>query len=81
MAVIGFMIQAPGLNNALPMDKLKLPGQNLGRVFNSRCGCARLCIAITLITKQPNLNLKTQPENTKRGRISVQLISHLTCSD
>jgi hypothetical protein len=42
------------------MDKLNLAGQNLGRVFNSRCRHACLCNAITL-TKQPNLKLKTWP--------------------
>ncbi len=29
-----------------PMDKLRLTRQNLGPVFNSRCGCAILCRAI-----------------------------------
>ncbi len=36
------------------MDKLKLTGLNLGRVFNYRCGCAS--------SKQPNLKLKTRPK-------------------
>jgi hypothetical protein len=34
------------------MDRLKLRGQNLGRVFNFEC----------LTTKQPNLMLKTRPK-------------------
>jgi hypothetical protein len=43
------------------MDKLKLTGQNLGRVFNSRLGRACMGHAIVRITKQPNLKLKTWP--------------------
>jgi hypothetical protein len=44
------------------MDKLKLTGQNLGRVFHSRL--RRTCIghAIVHITKQPNFKLKTGPK-------------------
>jgi hypothetical protein len=44
------------------MDKLKLTGQNLGRVFNSRL--VRACIGYgnVHITKQPNLKLKTWPK-------------------
>jgi hypothetical protein len=44
------------------MDKLKLTGLNLGRVFHSRLGCACIGHAIVHITKQPNLKLKTQPK-------------------
>jgi len=33
------------------MDKLKLTGQNLGRVFNCRCGHACVCHTIMLWTK------------------------------
>ncbi len=44
------------------MDKLQLTGQNLGRVFNSRLGCASICRSIAYITKQPNLKLKTRPK-------------------
>jgi hypothetical protein len=43
------------------MDKLKLAGQNLGRVFNSMLGCACICRVISYISKQPNLQLKTRP--------------------
>ncbi len=44
------------------MDKLKLTGQNLGRVLH--CRLSRTCIghAIVHITKQPNLKLKTRPK-------------------
>ncbi len=44
------------------MDKLKLTGQNLGSVFNSKL--CRACIghAIVHITKQPNLKFKTWPK-------------------
>jgi hypothetical protein len=44
------------------MDKFKLTGQNLGRVFNSRLGRACMFRAIAYITKQPNLKLKTWPK-------------------
>jgi len=44
------------------MDQLKLTGRNRGRVFNSRHGRACICRAIAYVTKQPNLKLKTQPE-------------------
>jgi hypothetical protein len=44
------------------MDKLKLTGQNLGRVFNSRLGHACMFRVIAYITKQPNLKLKTWPK-------------------
>ncbi len=44
------------------MDKLKLTGQNLGRVFNSKLGRACKCSAIAYITKQPNLKMKTRPK-------------------
>jgi hypothetical protein len=43
----------------LAMGKLKQSGQNLGRVFNTRLGRACMYDAIALITKQPNLKLKT----------------------
>ncbi len=45
------------------MVKLKLTGQNLGQVFNSRLGHACICRAMAYITKQPNLNLKTWPKH------------------
>jgi hypothetical protein len=44
------------------MGKLKLTGQNLGRVSNSRLRRACTCCAIACITKRPNLKLKTQPK-------------------
>jgi hypothetical protein len=44
------------------MDKLKLTGQNQGRVFNSRLSRACIGYAIVHITKQPNLKLKTRPK-------------------
>ncbi len=43
------------------LDKVKLTGQNLGRVFNFRRGRACLCHAIAFIQKQPSLKLKTRP--------------------
>jgi len=45
-----------------PWAKLKLSGQNLGRVFNSRLGHACMYCATAYITKQPNLKLKTWHE-------------------
>ena len=44
------------------MDKLKLTGLNLDRVFNSRLGRACTGHEIVHITKQLNLNLKTRPK-------------------
>ncbi len=44
------------------MDKLKLTGQNLGRVFHCRLGCTCIGHAIVHITKQLNLKLKTRPK-------------------
>jgi hypothetical protein len=35
----------------LVMDKLKLTGQNMGRVFKTRLGCACICRAIAYLTK------------------------------
>jgi hypothetical protein len=45
-----------------PMGKLKLTGQNLGQVFNSKLGQACMCLAIASIKKRPNLKLKTRPK-------------------
>jgi hypothetical protein len=44
------------------MDKLKLAGQNLGRVFKSRSGRMREMPSMNRETKLPNLELKTQPK-------------------
>jgi hypothetical protein len=44
------------------MDKLKLTGQNLGRVFHSGPGHACIGHDIVETTKQPNLKLKTRPK-------------------
>jgi hypothetical protein len=44
------------------MDKLKLTGQNLGQVFNSRLGHACIGHAIVHIANEPNLKLKTRPK-------------------
>jgi hypothetical protein len=43
------------------MDKLKIKGQNLGRVFNSRYDRACVCYEMTIKAKLPNLKLRTQP--------------------
>jgi hypothetical protein len=44
------------------MDKLKLTGQNLGRVVYCRLGRACIGHAIVHTSKQPNFMLKTQPK-------------------
>ncbi len=44
------------------MDKLKLTGLNLGRVFNYRCERASVKISKYSSPKQPNLKLKTRPK-------------------
>ncbi len=48
------------LLKSLFMDKLKLIGLNLGRVFCFRCGRASAKISTRSSSKQPNLKLKTQ---------------------
>ncbi len=44
------------------MDKLKLTGQTLCRVFYSKLGRVCICSASAPIAKWPNLKLKTQPK-------------------
>jgi hypothetical protein len=45
------------------MDKLKLTGRALGRVFNSRSGCGILAKhLLSSAAIQPNLELKTRPK-------------------
>jgi hypothetical protein len=44
------------------MDKLKVTGRNLGRVFNSSLRHASICRAIVCGTKQPNLKMKIWPK-------------------
>jgi hypothetical protein len=44
------------------MDKLKLAGQNLGRVFKSRRGRMREMYSMHRETKLPNLELETRPK-------------------
>ena len=61
------------------MDKIKLTGQNLGRVFNSRLGHAVYGAygAAECITKQPNFKLETWPEqllgSLHRDKTRVQM--------
>ncbi len=43
------------------MDKLKLTGRNLGRVYNSKLRHA-YAIALAYITNWPNVKLKTRPK-------------------
>jgi hypothetical protein len=44
------------------MDKLQLTGQNMGRVFNFRCGHLHATYSWCYQLKLPNLKLKTQPK-------------------
>jgi hypothetical protein len=44
------------------MDKLKLTGQTLVRVFNLRSGCMQTMHLLPSIAMQPNLELKTRPK-------------------
>ncbi len=44
------------------MDKLKLTGQTLGRVFNSRRFCMHAMHLLSSLAIRPNLDLKTQPK-------------------
>jgi hypothetical protein len=57
------------------MDKLKLTGPNLGRVFNSRLGRACICRAIARITKQSNVKLRTRPKQLL-GSLPLALALH-----
>jgi hypothetical protein len=55
-----------GTNGQEDRDKQKVTGQNLGWVFNSRCGCACLCHAITLIAKTALLEVENSVQTTFR---------------
>jgi hypothetical protein len=62
-----FIALAPGMLSSSEeyvefMEKRMLIGQTVGRVFNSRLGCACICGAIAYITKRVRLQLKTQPK-------------------
>jgi hypothetical protein len=48
------------------MDKLKLMGPDLGRVFNSRCENAGLLHTITQITKTAQLKVENLAKTTFR---------------
>jgi hypothetical protein len=48
------------------MDKLKLTGQNLGRVFNFKCERVCLYHAVTLITKTDKLKVEYSAQTTFR---------------
>jgi len=45
------------------MDKLKLTGRALGRVFNFRSGCMQTKHLLPTVAIQPNLELKTRPKH------------------
>jgi hypothetical protein len=49
----------PNINHG---QRLKLRGQNLGRVFNSRLYRGCVCCAIAYLTKWTSLKLKIQPK-------------------
>jgi hypothetical protein len=44
------------------MDKLKLTGQNLGQVFNFKCGLACLYDAVVLIIKTAKLKVENSAQ-------------------
>ncbi len=46
------------------MDKFKLTGQNLGRVFNNRNGCTHVLNLFFCEAKAPNVELKTRLEQS-----------------
>jgi len=48
------------------MDKLKITGQNLGRVFNFKNGHVRPYLAITLIIKTAKLKVENSAQTTFR---------------
>ncbi len=48
--------------NTVTMDKLKLTGRALGRVYNFRSGCMCTMHLLLGVAIQPNLELKTQPK-------------------
>jgi hypothetical protein len=48
--------------NTVTMDKLKLTGRALGRVYNFRSGCMCTIHLLLGVAIQPNLELKTQPK-------------------
>jgi len=50
----------------LTMDKLRLAGRALGRVFNSRCGRACECCPITHLTKTAYLKVENSAQTTLR---------------
>jgi hypothetical protein len=56
LSVIRVGVMAP------PMDKLRLTGQNLGRVFNFRFGHLHAEHFWCYLVQLPNLKLKTQPK-------------------
>jgi hypothetical protein len=59
------------------MDKLKLKGQNLVRVFHFRLGHVCIGHAIVRITKQTNLKLKTQPKQILGSLLLAFLLPEL----
>ncbi len=60
------------------VDKLKLTGQNLGRVFNFKNGHVRLYLAITLITKTAgnfSATAKLKVENSAQTTFRLSPVS------
>jgi hypothetical protein len=62
------------MSESYNMDKLKLIGRNLGRVFDSRLGHACKGHAIEHVTKQPNLKLKTRPKQLLGSLVSFRTL-------
>ena len=58
------MILPPLVFPAYAMDELKLTGQNLGRVFNFKCGRVCLYRVFALIIKTAKLKVENSAQTT-----------------
>jgi len=74
-------MKSEGMKGDEGRDALNITGQNLCWVFNSRCGQACLCHAITLIVKnsptESCLTLKYSPISVHAPHFIKMLVSHL----
>jgi hypothetical protein len=59
---IGTLYDCHSVTSTLVMDKHKLTGQTLGRVFNSRGVCVHAMHLLSSVAIRPNLELKTRPK-------------------
>jgi hypothetical protein len=63
------------------MDKLKLTGLALGRVFNFRSDCMHTMHLLPSLEIQPNLELKTQPKQLLGSLLLVMALLALTLDE